>query len=87
METSTKRLHINQGSFAIDIRYMDKEFYALVVPSPAAETSKYYQVFIPWLLNFKLARFTEGWKVLNGDDIDDDLLNAVGSEISFISSI
>lgn len=81
------RTYISKGTFAIDIQYQGKEFYALVIPEPPGEGSFDYHVMIPGLLNFKLGFFQNAWQVVEGDNIDHELINVVGNEISFVSTI
>lgn len=87
MVENKKRLHITRGTFAIDIRYQGKEFYALVIPEPPGELSHDYHVMIPWLFNFKLGFFEHGWQVVDDAIIDHELLNEVGKEISFVCTL
>lgn len=87
MIDNQQKTHITRGTFAIDIQYKGKEFYALVIPEPPVEGSHDYQVMIPWLFNFKLGFFKNAWHVVDGDNIDHELINVVGKEISFVCTI
>lgn len=87
MVNEKDRIHITRGTFAIDIYYQGKEFYALVIPEPPCEGCFNYYVMIPWLFNFKLGFFKNAWKVVDGDHIDHELIKVVGKEISFVCTI
>ena len=87
MITNQHKTHISKGTFAIDIQYKGKEFHALVIPEPLGEGSFDYCVMIPWLFNFKLGFFKNAWQVVDSVNIDHELINVVGNEISFVCSI
>ncbi len=87
MIDNQQKTHITRGTFAIDIQYQGKEFYALVIPEPPVEGSHDYHVMIPWLFNFKLGYTKQIWVVLNDEPVDAELLEVVSKEIAFVCTI
>ena len=79
---------LRTGTFAIDIIYKGKEFYALVIPQQLNALKLAYEVHIPWLSNFEIAQSRSGWKIRKAEsEIDKELIELVGKEIEFVSTI
>lgn len=87
MKDNQQKPYLNRGTFAIDIQYQGKEFYALVIPEPTGEDNFDYHVMIPGLFNFRLGYSKNTWHAVDNDDIDPELINVVSKEISFVCAI
>lgn len=84
MVDEKNKLHVTRGTFAIDIKYKGKDYYALVIPDVPKDDGNCYQILVPWLFNFKLGYARQSWVVMGDEPVDAELLEAVSKEITFV---